>query len=673
MTTSNKLITEKSPYLLQHAENPVNWFPWSEAAFEKAQAENKPIFLSIGYSTCHWCHVMARESFEDKEVANILNENFVAIKVDREERPDIDAVYMKVCQMMTGQGGWPLTVIMTPDKIPFYAGTYFPKHTNYGMPGMMEMLTQLASRYAEDPEHISEVTTSVKKALAETIQKKSKQRLHTKLLETTYKQLAKNFDTTFGGFGPAPKFPQPQNFHFLFDYYLYKNKDKALDMAEKTLQQMAKGGIYDHIGYGFARYATDRAWLVPHFEKMLYDNAQMLTVYTKAYALTGNNFYKDISEQIVEFISREMISVEGAFYSAIDADSEGEEGKYYVWPYEEIMDVLGEETGENFADFYGMTPAGNFDNQNIPNLIHHQGIPANVATLKDARHKLLKTREKRVYPHVDDKVLTSWNAMMIEALAYAGNVFHENTYIATAEKSMRFIETHLFDKDRLMTRYRDGETKFAGYLDDYAALIQAYLTLYEATFELTYLKKARQQTDNMIELFWDKEHGGFFLTGNDAETLISREKEIFDGALPSGNSIAGSILTKLSALTGDHSYMQKVDAMYYSFYEDVHEYPRAAIALMNNLFHTDYPRKEVVIIGDREDAVRKNMLALMSKKNDANVSVLVAESAMEFEKIAPFAAHYRKLNDKTTIYVCENFSCQQPTNDVDIAIGYING
>lgn len=671
MVANNKLISEKSPYLVQHAHNPVDWFPWGEAAFDKAQSENKPIFLSIGYSTCHWCHVMAEESFEDEEVAEILNKHFIAIKVDREERPDIDAVYMKVCQMMTGQGGWPLTIVMTPNKVPFYAGTYFPKYTNYGMPGMIEMLSQLAERYQDDPKHIAEVTANVEDALAETVMEKSNHRLNSKLLKKTYQQLAENFDTDFGGFSPAPKFPQPQNFHFLFDYYIYKNDKTSLSMAEKTLQQMFKGGIYDHIGFGFSRYATDRAWLVPHFEKMLYDNAQLLSIYTRAYSLTKNPLYKQISEQIIVFISREMRADDGVFYSAIDADSEGEEGKYYVWNYETVMDVLGEELGEEFADVYGMTPAGNFHGQNIPNLIHLQDVPSSTEKFADALKVMLQAREKRIYPHVDDKVLTSWNAMMIDALAYAGHVFHHKEYLELAKKSMHFIESHLFQGDRLMARYRDGETKFLGYLDDYANLIQAYLTLYEATYELSYLKKAKQQTDHMLTLFWDQDHGGFFLTGNDAETLISREKEVFDGALPSGNAIAISVLTKISALTGEQLYMQRAEEMYYSFYEDVHAYPRAAVAFMNNLFHTDFPRKEVVIIGDEDDSVRQEAVANIDKLDPSNVSVLVAENAAEFKDIAPFASNYKKINDKTTIYVCENFSCKQPTNDMDTALSYL--
>lgn len=507
----NNLIYSKSPYLLQHAYNPVNWFEWGPKAFEKAKSENKPIFLSIGYSTCHWCHVMAHESFEDEQIAEMLNTNFVAIKVDREERPDIDGVYMKACQMMTGQGGWPLTIFMTPDQIPFYAGTYFPKEGKYGMPGLTDALTQLHEKYTQDPDNIQKVTQSVNQALQQTIAAKNAESLTSDTVEEAIDQLQDTFDPEYGGFGTAPKFPAPQNLLFLMKHYKFTGDETSLEMVEKTLDAMASGGIYDHIGFGFSRYSTDKAWLVPHFEKMLYDNALLLMAFAECYQITKKDHYQTVAEQIIQFVDREMTSSNGAFYSAIDADSEGVEGKYYVWSYEEIFDLLGEELGEIFASVYNMTPYGNFEKKNIPNQIRtnkerwasEYGISAEElnSELEKARSILLKAREKRVYPHVDDKQLTGWNALMIAALAKAGTVFNNWAYTERAEKALTFIEKNLYHDDRLIARYRNGEMKHLAYLDDYAFLLWAYITLYDTTFEPRYLQRARTIADNMITLF----------------------------------------------------------------------------------------------------------------------------------------------------------------------------
>ena len=678
----NRLIKEKSPYLLQHAENPVDWYPWGDEAFEKAQSENKPIFLSIGYSTCHWCHVMADESFEDEEVAQILNAHYISIKVDREERPDIDGVYMKVCQMMTGHGGWPLTVLMTPDKIPFYAGTYFPKESKHGMPGMMEMLTELHKKYEADPEHIADVTKSVIDALKQTVQIKSDKRLSEQAVHEAFEQLSQKFDEEFGGFGSDPKFPQPQNLMFLLTYDAYYDDKLALGMVENTCKAMANGGIFDQVGFGFARYATDKAWLVPHFEKMLYDNALLLLVYTECFQVTKNAFYKKIANQIVDFISREMTEAHGAFSSAIDADSEEVEGKYYVWDYEEIFDILGEDLGELYADVYHLTPYGNFEGKNIPNRIYDNfseiakdyGLTTKELEEKveKSRKMLLDHREKRVYPHVDDKILTAWNGMMIAALAHAGKVFKNEAFIDMAQKAIHFIEENLFEGNRLMARYREGETRYKAYLDDYAFLIWAYVELYEATFELDYIHKATTMMDSMIELFWDEKNGGFFHTGIDGEKLIAREKEIYDGALPSGNGVAANMLIKLSSLTGNLAYLDKFEEMYYSFYEELNEYASAGTAFVKSMMLNENPRKEVVIIGPENDP---NRTELIEKLRDAflpSVSMLVAKQPEDFENIAPFAAQYKQLGDKTTIYVCENFACQAPTTDIESAIRNIN-
>jgi len=679
----NKLIDEKSPYLLQHAYNPVNWFPWGEEAFEKAKAENKPIFLSIGYATCHWCHVMAHESFEDPEVASLLNANYVSIKVDREERPDVDSVYMKVCQMMTGHGGWPLTIFMTPEQIPFYAGTYFPKESKYQMPGMMDALPQLYEKFTNDPDRITEVTDSVKQALAQTVSKKSEHRLTQQSADEAYQQLAKGFDFTNGGFGSAPKFPQPQNILFLLHYYHFAENITALKMAETTLQAMARGGIYDHVGFGFSRYATDTKWLVPHFEKMLYDNALLLMAYTECYQITKNPLYKQISEQIITFIKREMLDQQGGFYSAIDADAEGVEGKYYVWGYEEVFDILGEELGEIYADAYGMTPYGNFEWKNIPNLIgsnfekiaveHDLSAEALNELLERARLQLLEAREKRVYPEVDDKILTGWNGLMIAALAKAGNVFSKQEYVDLAERANQFIWENLFQNHRLLARYRDGESKYAAYIDDYAFLLWGALELYEATFSLEHLKKARKLADLMSKLFWDEKDGGFYFSSKDSETLIASDKEIFDGAIPSGNSVAAVMLTRLGYATGETTYLDRAEEMYHSFYEDINGRAIASPFFMISILLSDNPTKEVVILGEASDAAREKVVESLTSRFTPDITLLAADRPEQFAEIAPFAAAYKKLDERATIYVCENFACQAPTTDTEVALNTIWG
>ncbi|UJL45404.1 thioredoxin domain-containing protein [Virgibacillus sp. NKC19-16] len=671
---TNELIHEKSPYLLQHAHNPVEWFPWGDEAFTKAKQENKPIFLSIGYSTCHWCHVMAHESFEDTEVASLLNEKYISIKVDREERPDVDSVYMKVCQMMTGQGGWPLTIFMTPDKVPFYAGTYFPKTSKYGMPGIMEALTQLHEKFTEDPDHIDEVTESVTSALNRIVTEKSENRLTKDAIAQAFQQLEKNADTTYGGFGEAPKFPMPQNLLFLLRHYHFTGDENALKIAENTLTSMADGGIFDHIGFGFSRYSTDKKWLVPHFEKMLYDNALLLIAYTECYQITNNPFYKKIAEQIITFIKREMTNSEGAFYSAIDADSEGIEGKYYVWDYEEIFDILGEEHGELYASIYNITPQGNFEGKNIPNLLGTdvENELENQEKLEASRQKLLVEREKRVYPHVDDKILTGWNGMMIAALAKAGAAFDNSDYVRLAEETTAFIEKKLYKEGRLMARFRDGETKYNAYIDDYAFLLWGYIELYNATFKADYLQKAKKAAEDMIDLYWDEKDGGFYFSGKDSEKLIASDKEIYDGAIPSGNSVAAVMLTRLGFLTGENTYLDKTDEMYYSFFDEINRIASASPYFLQSLQLTENPTKEVVILGAENDSERKRLVDRLQKAFLPNVTVLVGEKPEQFSEVAPFAADYKQIDNKTTIYVCENFACQQPITDTDEALRMIS-
>ncbi|QJC98446.1 YyaL [Bacillus mojavensis] len=674
----NRLIAEKSPYLLQHAYNPVDWYPWGEEAFEKAKRESKPVLVSIGYSTCHWCHVMAHESFEDEEIARLLNERFVAIKVDREERPDVDSVYMRICQLMTGQGGWPLNVFITPDQKPFYAGTYFPKTSKFNRPGFVDVLEHLSETFANDREHVEDIAENAANHLQTKTAAKTSEGLSESAIHRTFQQLANGFDTIYGGFGKAPKFPMPHMLMYFLRYYHTTGQENALYNVTKTLDSMANGGIYDHIGYGFARYSTDDEWLVPHFEKMLYDNALLLTAYTEAYQVTQNSRYKDICEQIITFIQREMTHEDGSFFSALDADIEGEEGKYYVWSKKEILKTLGEDLGTLYCSVYDITEKGNFEGKNIPNLIHTKrdqikadsGLTEEELSrkLEDARLKLLKTREKRTYPHVDDKVLTSWNALMIAGLAKAAKVFQEPQYLSLAEDAITFIENNVIIDGRVMVRYRDGEVKNKGFIDDYAFLLWAYLDLYEASFDLSYLEKAKKLSNDMIDLFWDEEHGGFYFTGHDAEALIVREKEVYDGAVPSGNSVAAVQLLRLGQATGDLSLIEKAETMFSVFKPEIEAYPSGHSFFMQSVLKQMTPKKEIVIFGCPDDPDRKQITSALQKAFNPNDSILVAEHPDQCKGIATFAADYRIIDDQTTVYICENFACQQPTTDIEEAL-----
>ncbi|SEQ72248.1 thioredoxin domain-containing protein [Piscibacillus halophilus] len=674
----NRLQYEKSPYLLQHKDNPVDWYPWGEEAFKKAKNENKPIFLSIGYSTCHWCHVMAHESFEDEDVAEVINSKFIAIKVDREERPDIDAVYMKVCQRMNGHGGWPLSIFMTPDQVPFYAGTYFPKESKYGYPGIKQVLGYLSDTYHNDPQQIEDVTESVRKSLNQVIFSKGEERISKEATDQAFHELSKTFDTRYGGFEGAPKFPSPHNLMFLMRYYQQTGKTLAREMVEKTLQSMARGGLYDHIGFGFTRYSTDEEWLVPHFEKMLYDQALLLITYTEAYQLTGNEYYKNISEQVIEFVQREMTSSDGAFYSAIDADSEGKEGLYYIWGRREIYEVLSNDLGNLYTKAYNITTEGNFHGKNIPNLIDtnleevakefNLTIEQLEEKLDQARLKLLETREKRVYPHLDDKVLTSWNAMMIAALAKAGQVYQNEEYVNMARKAVNFIENQLIENNRLMARYRDGEVKFKGYLDDYAYLAWAYLELYDAEFQVMDLRRAKELADQMYHLFWDSEHGGFYFNGEDSERLISNDKDIHDGATPSGNSVATNVMARLSSLTGEPQYSDIVEDQYRVFYPALSRIPQGSTYYLISLMLTEYPSKEIVVISRDGDPDWDRLKHFKSSHYLPNTTWLKTDDDGELAEVAPFVESYNSINDQTTVYICEHFTCQQPTTIVDEVI-----
>ena len=682
----NRLINEKSPYLLQHAHNPVDWYPWGEEAFEKAKAEDKPIFLSIGYSTCHWCHVMERESFEDGEVAAILNDGYVSVKVDREERPDLDHIYMNACQAMTGQGGWPLTVLLTPEKKPFYAGTYFPKNSKWGMPGLVDILTQVSQKWEQERDRVLEAGEEVLEVLKTGFGSGSRTVLDRDALNRTYKQLRDRFDHEYGGFGAAPKFPTPHNLMFLLRYWKRSGKKEALAMVEKTLQAMYNGGLYDHIGYGFSRYSTDRKWLVPHFEKMLYDNALLALAYLEAYQVTGMDFYARVAKEVFSYVLRDMTSPEGGFYSAEDADSEGVEGKFYVWTPLEVREILGEDGGEVFCRYYDITHEGNFEGKSIPNLIHKRVENEEFASsgesgeffaqLDDLRERLFKARENRVHPHKDDKILTSWNGLMIAALARAGSVLEETRYTEAAERAVALIFSKLRREDgRLLARYRDGEAAFPAYLDDYAFVTWGLLELYEATFAPRYLRDALELTHQALELFWDQENGGFFFYGEDAEQLIIRPKEIYDGALPSGNSVMLLNLLRLARLTGDGALSDKAERQVRTFAGEVADNPQACSFFMSGLDFYLGPTREVVIAGKSGDALVESMLKAVRHRFMPETVIAFNPddgAGTDLEKLAPFLKEQRAINGKATAYVCQNYACQAPITDYQQFIDTLN-
>lgn len=658
--TVNRLINEKSPYLLQHAHNPVNWYPWGDEAFTKAKEEDKPVFLSIGYSTCHWCHVMERESFEDEEVAQVLNKNFVAVKVDREERPDIDTIYMAVCQTLTGHGGWPLTVFLTPDKKPFYAGTYFPKNSRHGMPGLLELLDAVHDAWVNKKDELISSGNQIAEILEKQVYHHSPGELDRDVLQKGYAYFEQNFDSKYGGFGSAPKFPTPHQLMFLLRYYKLTGEKKALFMVEKTLESMYLGGIYDHIGFGFARYSTNRKWLVPHFEKMLYDNALLAIAYGEAYQMTGNKFYSKVVEEIFTYILRDMTSLEGGFYCAEDADSEGEEGKFYTWIPEEIKAVLGEELGRSFCDAFDITTKGNFAGLNIPNLIK-TGL---VGDFNEARQKLFAKREERVHPYKDDKILTSWNGLMIAALAFNSRVLNVPAYARAAEKALDFILKNLRkDNGRLLARYRDGEAAYLAYVDDYAFLIWGVLELYQTTLKLEYLELARDLHQDMLKYFWDKEKGGLYQYGHDAEALLTRPKELYDGALPSGNSVATVNMLRLYYLTGDPSLAEQARAQFRLFGPTVNSSPAGFTHFLMAAFLEQAGSGEITIVGDKEDSTTQAMLDTINSKFLPELGLILKTPGQDeqlLNKLLPTAAERKTIEGKTTAYLCRNFACQPP-------------
>ena len=660
---TNRLIHETSPYLLQHAHNPVAWFPWGEEAFEKAVAEDKPIFLSVGYAACHWCHVMAHECFEDEEIAQIMNAHFVNVKVDREERPDVDEIYMNAVQVMTGSGGWPMSVFLTPQGVPFYGGTYFPPQSRHNIPGFPHVLESVARHYREKGENVADVANRLYEhlramahidALADGLSEAD--------FDGAFQKIRANFDFQNGGFGTQPKFPNSMNLDVFLQTYLRTGNEEALAMVTLTLEKMARGGIYDQLGGGFHRYSVDRRWLVPHFEKMLYDNALLAQLYTQTYQVTKQPLFARIVRSILDYTRREMTAPEGGFYSTQDADSEGEEGKFFVWTPQEVMDLLGEEDGAAFCRYFDVTARGNFEGKNILN------IPQAYEVDEDAMARgcaiLFEAREKRVKPGRDEKIQVSWNGLMISAFAQAYRVFGDPVYLKGASDAARFIlENMCTDRGLLLHTYTDGRARFNAYQDDYACLIVGLIDLYESSFEPSYLVAARNFMEVMIDQFWDREDGGFFYTGRDHEALIVRSKNPFDNATPSGNSMGAMALLRLGTLLEREEWRDMAARILHLFGRHIQEVPSGFGNMICALDLYLQGPVEVAVLGDREAADTVALLDVVNKTWRPNV-VLCGGSDPVSDAI-PLLKNRGMIDGRATAYVCRNFVCSEPVTDAE--------
>ena len=687
----NHLKNSQSPYLLQHASNPVDWYPWSDIAFKKAKEEDKPIFLSIGYSTCHWCHVMEHESFEDSTVASLMNKNFINIKVDREEMPEIDHLYMSVCQAMTGRGGWPLTIIMTPEKKPFFAGTYFPKERIGKRPGMLQLIPSLTNAWKTKQTEINKSIAKIENYLIEINTNEPGKNWSENIINKAFSDFANRFDSDYGGFGKSPKFPSPHNLILLLRYSKIYNDTNALKMVEITLDNMRLGGIFDHIGFGFHRYSTDKRWFLPHFEKMLYDQAMISMAYLEAYQITKKQKYALIAEEIFTYVLRDMTDKNGGFYSAEDADSEGEEGTFYVWTKEELINILGKDNGEKLSKIFGFLNGGNFYDEasgqktgkNIPyfpaeinSLSKEIGMSSNEfdTFIKESRKKLFWERKKRIHPLKDDKILTDWNGLMIAALAMGGQILNRPEYTNAAKKAVTFMEKHLRDKNgKLFKRYRKGVSGLDSHIDDYSFMIWGLLNLYENTFEIDYLKRAIELTEIMIEDFSD-EKGGFFIGSKYAEKLLVRSKDSYDGAIPSGNSVAVMNLYRLNKITGNNSWKELATKTLRIFSEQAEKSPSGfAHMLTGFMFHSKNP-KELVLVSDENNDEVKDMINKIQNIYSPNKVILLKtnSNSEKISKIAPWIENYHMKDKKMTYYLCENFSCKQPTTNIKTILNYLN-
>ena len=665
----NHLINETSPYLLQHANNPVDWYPGGEEAFEKARRENKPVLLSIGYSACHWCHVMAHESFEDEEIAKLMNDYFVNIKVDREERPDLDQIYMNAVQMMTHHGGWPMTVFLTPDAVPFYGGTYFPPQDRYNMPGFPRVLISLAEAYRDRQEDIRETGTSLIKELQRiSATSGSDHPIAVELLDAGYIGSVRSYDSVNGGFGGAPKFPPAMTLEFLLRTYARTGNREALEMVRHTCQKMANGGIYDQLGGGFHRYSTDAKWLVPHFEKMLYDNALLSRLYLHYFQVSQDQSARNTVAGILDYVLREMTHPAGGFYSTQDADSEGHEGKFFVWDISEIQTALGDTAAARFCDYYNITAAGNFEGKNIPNVTrsledvavaHNISVAELQASLNESKRILFELRETRVKPDRDEKILTAWNGLMLASFAEAGVILDRPDYTNAARRNAEFVLANLRRDGVLLRTWKDGVAKFNGYLEDYAFLVEGLVTLYETTGEFPLLEEARALADRTIDEFWDNDNGGFFFTGKSHENLIVRSKDYFDNATPSGNSVAAGALLRLAILTGEERYRDLATRTIEEVGDAIRRYPSAfgyALSAADFLLSTP---KEIAIVGNSAAEARP----LLQEVWRTYLPNKVVAPGFGGSQAIPLLENRPLLNGRPAAYVCEHYTCKQPVND----------
>ena len=673
---TNRLINETSPYLLQHAHNPVDWYPWGEEALAQSKQQDKPILLSIGYAACHWCHVMEHESFENEQIAAIMNEHYINIKVDREERPDLDEIYMNAVQMLTGQGGWPMTMFLTPDLKPFYGGTYFPPDSRYGRPGFPQVLRGVAEAYRERRDAVDQQADQVITNLNQlSAMEGDGRQLTVDMLDRAYQDYLSRFDHHDGGFGSAPKFPPSMGLSLLLRHWHRTGNANALNMVEVTLEKMARGGMYDQLGGGFHRYSVDERWLVPHFEKMLYDNALLSVAYLEAYQATGKAFYRQIATETLDYVLVEMYDAEkGGFYSTQDADSEGVEGKFFVWDLDEVEQLLGAEKAKIFCEYYDITELGNFEHKNI---LHVQTPPDLVARklsmdvkelediLAEGRQKLFEVREGRIKPGLDDKILTSWNGLMIRSMAMGYQILGDQRYREAAVRSAHFVLSELSqDNGQLLRTHRDGKSHLNAYLEDYSYLIAGLIDLYEATFAVEWLKEAERLNQIMIEQFWDDANGSFFFTSKDHETLIVRSKTGYDGATPSGVSMAIHSLLRLDKLLNRPDFRQKVETTLDVYYHQIERSPSGSAQMLCELDFLLSTPKEIAIAGQQESDDTQAALAAIHSRFIPNKVLALGKDGEDVSDLIPLLESKTQVDGKATIYVCENYTCQAPTTDV---------
>ena len=671
---TNRLASETSPYLLQHAENPVEWYPWGEEALARAREEDKPILVSIGYSACHWCHVMEHESFENPEIAAKMNDQFINIKVDREERPDLDAIYMTAVQALTGHGGWPMNVFLTPDGTPFYGGTYFPPEDRQGMPGFPKVLEAVADAYHERREEVDENAQQIREMLRRSAQELPQPRnLQGDVADTASEELARSFDARNGGFGSAPKFPQPAITEFLLQQAKRANDTRAEVMARRTLDRMAAGGIYDHLGGGFARYAVDAVWLVPHFEKMLYDNAQLASAYLAGFQAFHDPDYRKVAEETLDFVARELTGEHGGFYSTLDADTEGHEGRFYVWTPEEIDAALPPADAALLKSWFGVTPGGNFEGTTVlstPRPLETVATEAGVspedlsAAIERSVPVLLAEREKRTRPGRDEKVITAWNGMMLRAFADGGRILHRPDFIEAAKKNAAFVLASLQRDGVLLRSWKDGDARVTGFLEDYALFIDGLLALYCATLEPRWLDEALRLTDRMIERFGSEENAGFFDAAADHATPITRSRDLHDGATPSGNAVAADVLLRLGAMTGNDAWTNRATALLQSLASTMRDHPLAAGRYLSALSFYLGPVQELALAGERESAELQALLDASYEVYSPNlIAGYVDDEQPELVERLPFLQHRPARGGQATAYLCEHMACLPPVHD----------